>query len=411
MPYVFQVQAANLVQRHGQRIANAAHHALHRLADGSPLEKSGLHDVAVFGDFLQRGNQGVVVVLTVQLAILEDPRFHANDLAVLVGGLAHHHAEILDRAMLLAEGVISLVQRCQALFPRTIIELVEARGLHLVAQPHIALEPGLLLLAQADHARQGLANALVDPHQRAILAHVDNALALHGGVEINGLGLGSGLRLRLRGIGSGRQILDRRRELGIQLGGRFVVGDYGVFLAAHAVAVDAPAFIVHIAADALLPQYHVRVRGEVFVDHHGAVRGLHRGHIGPCVPARRFARGALLEENNVRHHAGAGVALECRGWQADRAQQVGAFGQVLARLVTLLVHRALAGHEHLDASGAHQVDALGKEEVMQHEPLLRVLGVAVDFGLRERRVAHVHVKEVLREFALDEVAMNHVLLG
>ena len=168
--------------------------------------------------------------------------------------------------------------------------------------------------------------------------------------------------------------------------------------------------VVHIAADSLLSENHFWVLGKVFIDHHGAIRRVNRSSVGPSLAARGFAWEPLAQENNVRHHAGARIVFKCSGWQANSPQQVGTFRQVLACLVGLLVHGALAGDEHLNATGPHQVDALGKEEVMQHEPFFRVLGISEYLGLAKWRVSHVHIKEVFGVLSLDEVAMNHVLL-
>ncbi len=410
---VVKVQAAGFVQRHGQRIADGLDRPHNGLADRAAQQERGLHDFAGLVDDLELGHHRAVVVLAEQAPVLEDANLGLDLVAFFVGAGTGLDAEVVDRPVFLAEGVVCLVQRLESRLPVAVLNLCQPRGLHHVAHADVAFEPGHVLRRQLGAFDEGHTDAVLHPHQGAVLADVHHALALHRGVEVH---LGR-LALDLLAVGAqGRidvlgQPLDGLGEPLVQLLRRGVVADHGVLGAAHAVAVDAPAEVVHVAADALLAEHHVWVGGEIFVDDSRAVLRFDGLHALPVRAGGLLPRRALAQEQHVRDHAGAGVVLEGRGRQADGAQQVGALGQVLARLVALLVHRALAGDEHQQATRAHAVQALGEEEVVQHEPELLVVRVAEDLGLRERRVAHRHVEVVARELPLDEVLVQHVLVG
>ena len=62
-------------------------------------------------------------------------------------------------------------------------------------------------------------------------------------------------------------------------------------------------------------------------------------------------------------------ALEGVGGQADRAEEIGPLGQVLADGRVLLVEREMAGDQGQDAAGLQGVDRLGEEEIVQRQLL------------------------------------------
>ena len=149
--------------------------------------------------------------------------------------------------------------------------------------------------------------------------------------------------------------------------------------------------------------------GKILVDQRRTLRRLDFLHSRPGRPGGRRARFALLEENHVGHDFRSGVALERGLRQTDCPDQIGALGEEGARLVVELVHRPLAGHENEQAAGAHLVDGLGKEIIVQLETVLLVARVGGDFPRRERRVADSQIKTRIGEVLRDEVVADHAL--
>ena len=98
---------------------------------------------------------------------------------------------------------------------------------------------------------------------------------------------------------------------------------------------------------AQLAKDHFRVLYEVGVECESVLR---RGQLYPFrhVDAQAFA---LLQEQDVRHHAGVGVAQEGVVRQTDGSQQIRAGGNVPAHGVVLLVHGAAGGDDSHDAAG------------------------------------------------------------
>ena len=109
----------------------------------------------------------------------------------------------------------------------------------------------------------------------------------------------------------------------------------------------------------------------------------------------------LLEEQDVRHDAGAGVALEGISRQTYRANQVGAGGDILPHGVRLLVHRAAGGHDGHHAARTHQVDGTGDKVVVNQEVVAIILLVH-HLERAEGHVADHHIEEVVREAGLLE---------
>ena len=232
-------------------------------------------------------------------------------------------------------------------------------------------------------------------HQRAIIGHVDAALFFDLGVVVAALdGCALGLAAALGAVDVFGQVLHR---LGKQLLDVAFNWFHGVFVGP-----------VRAAGLGVAAQHHLRMGGEILVDVSRALRGLHLGQPLPRLPCGFLAFGALLQENHVCHHFGASVVLEGGLWQADSAHQVGAFAQILAGAVGGLVHRALAGHKHQQATRLHAVDGLGKEVIVQQEALLLVLWVGLDFDLAKWRVADGRIKEVARQLGGGEVAHHNV---
>ena len=410
--HIVEVQRSDLVQRHRQRVADRLDLALYRLLDRAPQQERRLDDVTRLVDLFQAADDGAVVVLAQQAVVLEDADGRLDDVSILVRALAHLDAEVLDRAVFGAECVVGIVEALERGFPVAIVELGGARLLHQIAQTKVAGEPFGVLVGQLHGVAQRLADTIRHSHQRPIRGAVHHTFAPHLGIEVHLGRLGAHLLdgACQRGVGIARQALHRLGELGVQFLGRLVVGHNGVFLATEAIGIDPAPLVVLVSADAVLTQHHSRVGGEVFVDDDGSVLGVDRGHPVPRVPGRGLAGKALAQEQDVGHHAGAGVALERGGRKADRPQQVSLLRQVGAGLIALLVHRALAGHEHQQAARAHAVQRLGEEEVMQHESVLGVVGIAQHLGRGKRRIADRHIEEVTRQLALDEVVVQQVLL-
>ena len=203
-------------------------------------------------------------------------------------------------------------------------------------------------------------------------------VVLHTGV---GRKRGGGLCpiLQLRRLGPGIAALDITHRIVEQLGKvRAGDGRHGVVL-----------LPILGAPGCELAQHHLRVADEVAVDHEALRRFLGLHPIRLC-----DLRGApLLQEQDVRHHLRAGVGLEGVVGQADGPQQVRPLGQILAHGGILGVHGVAAGEEGHDAAGAHLIQGLGEEVVVDGEAQL-VVGPVVHLVISEGHVAHGEVVEV-----------------
>ena len=136
----------------------------------------------------------------------------------------------------------------------------------------------------------------------------------------------------------------------------------------------------------------------------------HAGGLRPGLTRRGLASRPLLEEQHVCHDFGAGILGKSAVGQADRAQQIGPFRKVLARLVVELVHRALGHHHTHDAARTQRVDLLGQEVVVQQEALLFVRRVVADDDVGKRRVAQHRIEVPAGNFRAGEVLVAHRLL-
>ena len=82
----------------------------------------------------------------------------------------------------------------------------------------------------------------------------------------------------------------------------------------------------------------------------------------------RLARCTLAKKHDVGDHGGA-FALEGIGRQADRSDEIGLRGEVLADGGILLVEREMRGDQGQHAAGLQGVDGLGEEVIMQRQLL------------------------------------------
>ena len=118
-----------------------------------------------------------------------------------------------------------------------------------------------------------------------------------------------------------------------------------------------------------------------------ASSSLHLVERHPGGTGRRLAFGAALEDQDVDHDLGAGGCAHAALGQADRAEQVGHAGDVLARRPARLVHRPGAGHEDGDAARPEAADRAGDEVVVQPQAEGGGGGIAAHDAVGEGRVA------------------------
>lgn len=78
----------------------------------------------------------------------------------------------------------------------------------------------------------------------------------------------------------------------------------------------------------------------------------------------------FLQEQNIRHYLRTGIGLKRIVWQANSAQQVGPLGKVSADAGVLGIHGIAAGHKGDYAAGAHLIQCLSKEIVVDIEAQL-----------------------------------------
>ena len=379
--HMTQVQSAPLVQTHHERVIGILDLRRDRTLDGPTLEKFRFDDPSVVGNFFKLLNKRGFDIKIEQFPALVPAVARRDFFTVLVFTGPFVLFEFSDEAMLFDKAVIKPVQFFQGRFPIPVLKLIILRLLQGVAQFHIALEPFMVGDAQFGHS--------VDAHPRAILKAAEQALVVNVqgpflgvlGVEIP-LGYlaarGIGGAAHVRGVDLFRKVRHGFRKLRVNVRSP---GQNRIFVGP-----------VHASLQAVFPQHHFRMSGKVFVDQGRALRRLHFGPLLPRVPSRRF-RSRVLLERGLR--------------QPDRAQQIRPPGHVLPGLVVSLVHGALAGDEHQQAAGAHLVQRLGEEIVVQKEAVFLVGGIVQNLGGRERRIADGQIEKVVRQFLFDEIGVEN----
>ena len=254
------------------------------------------------------------------------------------------------------ECLVFLLQRLERRFPVAIIQLVVLRLVQRVAQSHEAPDQRCVypLHFVCRHAQ-----AVLYLHEFPVIAHIVVAFLLRLRVEVELAHLrGLGGRLFRRAEYITRQPINRLRQ---QFCYRHIlVGQDGILLA------ELSAF------KCAFSQHHLWMLGEILIDEVISALDLDLFQPHPAVAFKRLAGHFLAQEQDVRHHFCSGVLLECRLRQADRAQQVGALGEVLPRLIALLVHGVAAGHKHHQPARLDLIHGLGEEVVMQREGMFLV---------------------------------------
>ena len=115
----------------------------------------------------------------------------------------------------------------------------------------------------------------------------------------------------------------------------------------------------------------------------------------PVCPLHRCTV-TLLQEQNVRNHAGVGIALKRIVRQSNRAYQIGTVGKILTDRGILLIHRTAGRYHRHHASRTHNVKALG-DKIIVDEEIVAVIPLIRHFVIAEGYVTHNTVKEAVRE--------------
>ena len=213
-------------------------------------------------------------------------------------------------------------------------------------------------------------------------------------------------RLRLVTIEAGRlrsAIVDgiRKMEDG---GGKYVFKHDG--RARHA----SVRLTVGARPERMLTEHHLGMLGEMAVHPDSALvlgRGMDFGEIEPGVGAGSIAIAPLPEEEDVDANVGAGVGTETSLGKPDRADKIGAAGDVLTRGRVRFVHRAMRGHESGETSGLQPVDRLDDEIIVQPKAEGPERPVAAHRAIGKWRIADREIK-VLGEFGSCEVLVDDV---
>ena len=137
------------------------------------------------------------------------------------------------------------------------------------------------------------------------------------------------------------------------------------------------------------PQHHLRVIQKILVDRESVLS------LPGLGPVRRNVDGPvpLLQEEDVGDHFGSGIGLEGIVGQPDGPQQLGPLGQIPAHGGILGIHCVAGGYKSHHAAGAHLIQRLGKEIIVDVEAQL-IVGTVVYLVLSEGDVAHGQVIEV-----------------
>ena len=158
-----------------------------------------------------------------------------------------------------------------------------------------------------------------------------------------------------------------------------IQGNTGCFLpvAIHAVIPGHPA------------QHHFRMLRKVGVERNTILRDAQMHPIRLDVD-RPFP---LLQKQNIRCDLCARVGLEGVVGQTNRAQQLGATGNIAPHVGILLIHRPLAGNERNNAARAHLIQCLGEEIIVNREVQL-VIWLVRYLIISEGNVANGQIVEI-----------------
>ena len=119
----------------------------------------------------------------------------------------------------------------------------------------------------------------------------------------------------------------------------------------------------------------------------------------------------LFQHQNISDNLGSGVALKGAVRQTDRAQQVGPLHDVLAHRAVAGVHRITAGDKTHNAAGAHLVQALGKEIVVNGAGNRLGIGLVSNTVVAKRHVADRHIHVIVRDFGRFKALHTHIGVG
>ena len=115
----------------------------------------------------------------------------------------------------------------------------------------------------------------------------------------------------------------------------------------------------------------------------------------PVCPLHRCTV-TLLQEQNIRNHAGVGIALERIVRQTNRTDQIGAVSKVLTDRGILLIQCAAGSYHCHHAARTHKVKALGNKIIVDEE-IVAVIPLVRHLVIAERHIAHNTVKKAIRE--------------
>ena len=126
---------------------------------------------------------------------------------------------------------------------------------------------------------------------------------------------------------------------------------------------------------------------EVSVDVDGVLEGRGLDPLGKLVIGKRDGLGAAAQQQDVAQRLGSRLALERLGRQAHRAQELGLLGQGATGRGRVLVERVATGEHCDDAAGAHRLDALLDEVVVDRHAVnldIAAVGHVADGGVEGR---------------------------
>jgi len=103
-----------------------------------------------------------------------------------------------------------------------------------------------------------------------------------------------------------------------------------------------------------------------------------------------------LQEQNVRSDFRVGVFRKCTAWQADRAQQVGALGEIFAHCAVLLVQCAFGCDERDNTARSHLIQRFRKKVVV-NEKIARAIPRFRQLVAAKRHIADGKVKGIIRQ--------------
>ena len=141
-----------------------------------------------------------------------------------------------------------------------------------------------------------------------------------------------------------------------------------------------------------LAQHHFGMLRKILVDG-VAIRRFAK--VYPVCPLHRCTV-TLLQEQNIRNHAGVGIALECIVRQTNRTDQISTVGKIFTDRGILLIHRTAGRYHCHHTARTHKIKTF-RNKIIVDEEIVAVIPLVRHLVITERHIAYNAVEETVRE--------------